>query len=107
MRMELPTADAPSRNLPRRPDPAGQADIRRLAERLDRMENPVGIRAELRDRLNSLVPGHPSSPWDEGGIPRPPVARLADLEGPMAEDAAPGSHNPVEPSRWLSKIEHN
>ena len=119
--MELPAADAPSRDrpalpdrppadarpLPRPPNPPGQADTRRLAERLDRMENPVGVRAELRDRLNGLVAGHPSSPWDERGIPRPPVTRLADVEGPMAEDAALGSHNPIEPEQWLSKNEHN
>ncbi len=94
--MDVSAADAPSRDrpdlperpvpdtrpLPRPPAQPGQADRHRLAERLDRMESPVGVRAELVNRLNTLAPGHPSSPWDERGIPRPPVPRLTDLDRP-------------------------
>ncbi len=106
--MELRTANASSRDrsalpespptdarpLPRGPDPAGPADWQRLAERLDRAENPVGVRAELRTRLNSLVVGHPSSPWDEHGVPRPPGACLSEAERlePPLSDAAYAAH---------------
>lgn len=85
---------ADARPLPRPPDQAGQADRRVLAERLNRIENPIGVRAELRDRLSNLAPGHPSSPWDESGDRRPPVPRLADLEwpGPPLGDAAYAAH---------------
>jgi predicted kinase len=66
----------------------------RLAERLERMENPVTGRTDLRERLNNLEPGHPSSPCKEDGTPRPPTPRSADLErlDPPLSDAAYAAH---------------
>ncbi len=66
--------------LPPRPDTARNPDRQRLAERLERIENPPSSRDALRGRLNQLEPGHPSSPWHEDGSPRPPAPRLSDLE---------------------------
>jgi predicted ABC-type ATPase len=66
----------------------------RLAERLERVENPASNRSDLEERLNGLPPGHPSSPWDEDGTPKPPAPRLADLErlDPHLSDAAYAAH---------------
>ena len=72
--MKPPKADAPSGD---RPPVPGQ-----------RLESAIGVRADLRERLTSLPPGHPSSPWDERGAPRPPVSRLSEtdhLEPPLSD----------------------
>ncbi len=68
--------------LPPRPVSPLSADRQRLAERLERMENPPSSRDALQSRLTHLEPGHPSSPWNEDGSPRPPAPRLSDLELP-------------------------
>ncbi|HWF80480.1 MAG TPA: zeta toxin family protein [Streptosporangiaceae bacterium] len=80
--------------LPTRPPSRPDLGRQRLAERLERVENPVTSRTELRERLNDLEPGHPSSPWEEDGTPRPPAPRLADLErlDPPLSDAAYAAH---------------
>jgi len=52
-------------------------------ERLERAENRTGVRDQLKDRLNQLEPGNPSSPWLEDGTPRPPAPRLTDHERPL------------------------
>lgn len=39
--------------------------------------------ADIRDHLERLPPGHPSSPWDADGRRRPPPPRLQDLELPL------------------------
>jgi predicted ABC-type ATPase len=94
LHVDAPPGDA-HRSLPDRPPPA-RVDLgrQRLAERLERVENPDSDRAGLQDRLSELPPGHPSSPWDEHGTPRPPVPRLADLEqlSPPLSDAAYAGH---------------
>jgi hypothetical protein len=103
--MELPTADAPSPDLRAEPQALsrhrGDADRQRWAERLDRAERPVGVRDTLRDRLANLEPGHPSSPWDEHGMPRAPIPRLSDLERPKpsVSDAAEAAHDGVGTQR--------
>jgi hypothetical protein len=44
----------------------------------------------LRDRLERLPPGHPSSPYDADGRPREPAPRLRDLDtDPVDEDVFP------------------
>lgn len=110
--MELRTADG-------RPDDASMAaealqlppriDVgrQRLADRLERVENPASNRSELRDRLKDLPPGHPSSPWEEDGAPRPPAPRLADLErlDPPLDDAAYAAHRDVVKDRLERAIE--
>jgi predicted kinase len=35
---------------------------------------------QLRERIDRLPPGHPSSPYDADGTPRQPIPRLRDLE---------------------------
>ena len=48
---------------------------------VDRPER--GSLAEMRQRLERLPPGHPSSPYNDDLTPKPPVARLKDLELPL------------------------
>lgn len=78
----------------RAPQPRSVVERQRWADRLGKIENPAGNKAELRDRLVNFEPGHPSSPWDEHGKPRPPAPRLADLErsDPPLTDAAYAAH---------------
>lgn len=80
--------------LPARPLTRVDLDRQRLAERLERVENPASIRSDLRGRLKDLPPGHPSSPWEEDGSLRPPAPRLANLErpDPPLTDAAYAAH---------------
>ena len=49
-----------------------------------------GSQAELRQHLERLPAGHPSSPYHDDGSRKPPVVRLKDLELPLSDDAAPG-----------------
>lgn len=88
------TAAGDSPALPARPPARIDLGLQHLAERLERMDNPVTSRTDLRDRLTNLEPGHPSSPWEEDGTPRPPAPRLADLEriDPPLSDAAYAAH---------------
>ena len=54
-----------------------------LAARAERLEQPGGAaQDDLTARLSRLQAGHPSSPWQEDGSPRPPEPRLSDLETP-------------------------
>ncbi len=78
----------------RAPEPRAVVERQRWVDRLDKIENPVSNRTELRERLNNFEPGHPSSPWDEHGKLRPPGPRLADLErlDPPLSDAAYAVH---------------
>jgi hypothetical protein len=77
-----------------RPESFRHADRHLLAERLASVESLVGNREQLRGRLLSLEPGHPSSPWDERGELRPPVLRLTDIErpAPPLSDEAYAAH---------------
>ena len=51
----------------------------------------AGGASELRSRLMDLPRGHPSSPFNEDGSPRPPVPRLHDLGLPSSSE---GGHRP-------------
>jgi hypothetical protein len=42
-----------------------------------------GSIADLRRRMERLPPGHPSSPYNDDMTPKPPVARLKNLELPL------------------------
>lgn len=97
--MEFPSADALARNRPSEtdaapPQPKAVVERQRWADRLDKIENPASNSTELHERLNKFEPGHPSSPWDEHGQPRPPAPRLAELErlDPPLSDAAYAAH---------------
>ncbi len=93
--MELPSAHE---RPPRPGEVVGHVDVEHVdVEHVDRQrrpEKPASSRTDLRDRFNNLAPGHPSSPWDEHGAPRPPVPRLTDFEraDPPLSDAAYAVH---------------
>lgn len=59
-------------------EPLTQLDPPRLADRPER-----GSLADLRQRLERLPAGHPSSPYNDDLSRKPPVARLKDLELPL------------------------
>jgi predicted kinase len=89
--MELPPADKSRPDQPRPPDqpsqPGPPTSIRERErqpwiERLHKLENPPSVREELKARIGQLEPGHPSSPWEDDGTPKPPAPRLSDLEQP-------------------------
>src|SRR5437870_3714551 len=66
----LPSVDRVSRQ---EPDPA-------------RPRESDPIRAELRERMERLPPGHPSSPYNDDGSPKPPLPDLSDYELPIPGD---------------------
>jgi hypothetical protein len=62
-----------------------------------------GSIADLRRRMERLPPGHPSSPYNDDMTPKPPVARLKNLELPLhgteqnSNGASAGTaHKPAE-----------
>jgi predicted ABC-type ATPase len=78
--MELPTADATQRvhgdaALTHPPESLAQRERQRWVDRLAKMANPA-----LKARMHRLEPGHPSSPWNSDGTPRPPIPRLSDVD---------------------------
>src|SRR5215469_190158 len=59
-------------------EPLTQLDSPRTADRPER-----GSLADLRQRLERLPAGHPSSPYNDDLSRKPAVARLKDLELPL------------------------
>jgi hypothetical protein len=60
----------------------GPADYRGLPP-----DRPArGSVADFRLRLERLPAGHPSSPWDDQGMPRPTPQQLRQLELPLADE---------------------
>ncbi len=60
----------------------GPADYRGMPQ-----DRPArGSVAEFRLRLERLPAGHPSSPWDDQGMPRPTPQQLRQLELPLADE---------------------
>jgi hypothetical protein len=68
-------ADVPSADAPRLPGPDPVHP---------RESDPVA--AELRDRMERLPPGHPSSPYNADGTRKPPPPDLSDYELPIPGD---------------------
>ncbi len=70
-----------------------------LPQGVDRPER--GSLAEMRQRLERLPPGHPSSPYNDDLTRKPPVARLKDLELPLHgnEQGANGAATYHEPGQ--------
>jgi predicted kinase len=66
----------------------GQADVTSLPERL-------GDRDELRQRLQRLPPGHPSSPVEADGTPRPPEPGLRCRDSPDAQIPGEADRRPL------------
>jgi hypothetical protein len=61
-----------------------------------------GSIADLRRRMERLPPGHPSSPYNDDMTPKPPIARLKDLELPQhsteqSSNGAEQSSNGADP----------
>ena len=78
-------------------DQAAGADGRSYdpPRRADSHQGPADLPArgsltDLRQRLEQLPPGHPSSPYHDDGSRRPPVVRLKDLELPLPGEAGTG-----------------
>ena len=66
---------------PRVPDPVSPRESDRVGPR---ESDPV--RAELKERLERLPLGHPSSPYNDDGSPKPPLPDLSDYELPIPGD---------------------
>jgi hypothetical protein len=47
---------------------------------------------DLAQRMERLPPGHPSSPYNDDGTRKPPVARPADRELPLPDEQAPDAN---------------
>jgi predicted kinase len=90
-RGERRLAEAGERAIPAPPD---HVQRRELAERLAAAADSAPVRRDLQDRVRSLLPGHPSSGYDENGARRPPAPSLADFERPLPPltDAAWSDH---------------
>ncbi len=78
-------------------DQAAGADGRSYdpPRRADSHEGPAdrparGSLTDLRQRLERLPLGHPSSPYHDDGSRKPPVVRLKDLELPLPGEAGTG-----------------
>ena len=67
---------------PREPDPVSPRE-------------PDPVMAQLRERMERLPPGHPSSPYNDDGSRKPPLPDLSDYELPIPGDP---DYRP-EPSR--------
>jgi hypothetical protein len=69
-----------------------QPDLPQHADRPER-----GSIEDLRQRLERLPPGHPSSPYNDDLTRKPPVARLKDLELPFHDTNGAARHHDPEP----------
>jgi predicted kinase len=85
--------------------------------RIDRLDQPdprladqPGSRQDLRQRLDGLARGHPSSPYDQDGSPRSPAPDLRRYEPPEPDPERPDSpdrsDHPDHP-RPLTDAEHS
>ena len=68
-----------------------QSDLPQNADRPER-----GSIEDLRQRLERLPPGHPSSPYNDDLTRKPPVARLKDLELPFHDTNGAARHHEPE-----------
>ena len=67
-------------------DPPRRPDLRE-----ESAERPArGSLTEMRQRLERLPSGHPSSPYHDDGSRKPPVVRLKDLELPLPGEVGTG-----------------
>src|SRR5712692_4968987 len=86
------------------PPPTRSQDGVRSADLPESGDRPArGSAADLRQRLERLPHGHPSSPYHDDGTPRPPLVRLKNLELPLpGEEREPNGgarRNLVAPER--------
>lgn len=92
----------------------------RLADELPRAD-PVrpreseSVEAGLRERMERLPPGHPSSPYDDNGTRKPPPPDPADYELPIPGDpgyepdmptASKGDHSTDDSAERVAEPQH-
>jgi hypothetical protein len=65
----------------REPDPVGPRESDPVGPR---ESDPIG--AEFQERMERLPPGHPSSPYNDDGSPKPPLPDLSEYELPIPGD---------------------
>jgi predicted kinase len=75
----------------------GLADREALPER-------AGGREELAQRLRRLPPGHPSSPVEADGTPRPPEPGLRCRESPDASPAGDADWRPLSDAEYAEHV---
>ena len=74
----------------REPDPVGPRESDPVGPR---ESDPIG--AEFQERMERLPPGHPSSPYNDDGSPKPPLPDLSEYELPIPGDP---DYRPEPPS---------
>jgi predicted ABC-type ATPase len=87
-------ADMPSADPPR---PAGTDSARQAGADPPRPPESDPAAAELRDRMERLPPGHPSSPYRGDGSRKPPEPDQSDREYPIPGDPDYRSDTPGTP----------
>jgi predicted ABC-type ATPase len=87
-------ADMPSADPPR---PAGTDSVRQAGADAPRPPESDPVAAELRDRMERLPPGHPSSPYRGDGSRKPPEPDQSDREYPIPGDPDYRSDAPSAP----------
>ena len=70
-----------------------------MAGQQDRPGAVETANGDLAQRMERLPPGHPSSPYNEDGTRKPPVARSADRELPLPEEQAADAESAVPAPR--------
>ena len=78
---------------------AALSDRPRIADRPKR-----GSLVDLRQRLERLPPGHPSSPYNDDMTPKAPVPRLKDLELPVRANEKFGTNDVGEMCQFLADL---
>jgi predicted ABC-type ATPase len=70
-------------------------------------DNPrPGSTEDMRGRLKDLPDGHPSSPYNDDGSPKPPVLRLQDLDLPETDEDSRQSSDRPPPLTDAEHAEH-
>jgi predicted ABC-type ATPase len=75
----------------------GLADRETLPER-------AGDREEMARRLRRLPPGHPSSPFEADGRPRPPEPGLRSRESPDGSPSGPPDWRPLSDAEYAEHV---
>ena len=101
-RPDLP--DAENGLADQQPDPVDPPHMDDLQRGPD---NPrPGSTEDMRGRLNDLPDGHPSSPYNDDGSPKPPVFRLKDLDIPETDEDIRQSTDHPPPLTDAEHAEH-
>jgi predicted kinase len=74
------------------------------ADGLAALPDRTGDREELRQRLERLPPGHPSSPAETDGTPRPPEPGLRCRDSPDTTPAADADWRPLTDAEYAEHV---